>query len=306
MHSGYGSAVARALNARYYEIETARAKLPGHEKDPVDVLALAWRTWIEGTRRKNWNTRAVNSSSPLTPTPVRLRHPPAWPWRISRSSIACAAPRPAKSSIAETLQACAGPGTGHPQSLVAWGDILFLRQRPEDALRVWRKALEIRPDYQIAPSYGERAHQAGPSGGCPGASWTRHRPAPQPDASAAMAASNPCRRFVLARHDDEAYEILRSWTAEFPNNGSPYLMMAAIDVLHGRSADAAANMARHRQMLPLSTVSYVVLTYPSTDPGFLSQRERLVRAAQGRPTGGRQMTRKNIETVFIALLAGTL
>jgi hypothetical protein len=53
-------------------------------------------------------------------------------------------------------------------------------------------------------------------------------------------------------------------------------MMAAIDVLHGRNADAAANMARHRQMLPLSTVSYVVLTYPSTDPGFLSQRARLV------------------------------
>ena len=37
-----------------------------------------------------------------------------------------------------------------PQSLVAWGDILFLRQRPEDALRVWRKALEFDPDYQNA------------------------------------------------------------------------------------------------------------------------------------------------------------
>ena len=84
-------------------------------------------------------------------------------------------------------------------------------------------------------------------------------------------------------HDDEAYKILRDWTAEFPNNGRPYLMMAAIDVLHGRNADAAAaNMARHRQMLPLSTVSYVVLTYPSTDAGFLSQRARLVAGPQRR------------------------
>jgi len=29
-------------------------------------------------------------------------------------------------------------------------------------------------------------------------------------------------------------------------------------------------------MLPLSSVSYVVLTYPSTDPTFLAQRARLV------------------------------
>jgi predicted Zn-dependent protease len=76
--------------------------------------------------------------------------------------------------------------------------------------------------------------------------------------------------------DDEAYEILKKWAAEFPNNGRPYLMLAAIDALHGRDASAAANMAKHRQMLPLSSISYVILTYPSTDPTFLAQRARLV------------------------------
>ena len=53
-------------------------------------------------------------------------------------------------------------------------------------------------------------------------------------------------------------------------------MLAAIDALHGRDAAATANMARHRQMLPLSSISYVVLTYPSTNPNFLAQRARLV------------------------------
>ncbi|MBT2326299.1 hypothetical protein J7E62_28640 [Variovorax paradoxus] len=57
--------------------------------------------------------------------------------------------------------------------------------------------------------------------------------------------------------DDEAYEILRNWAAESPNNGRPYLMLAAIDALHGRTAAATANMARHRQMLPLSNVAFL-------------------------------------------------
>src|SRR5205085_5373494 len=76
--------------------------------------------------------------------------------------------------------------------------------------------------------------------------------------------------------DDQAYEILTKWAAEFPGSGRPYLMLAAIDALHGRDTSAAAYMARYRQMLPLSTISYVLLTYPSTDPAFLAQRARLV------------------------------
>jgi predicted Zn-dependent protease len=88
--------------------------------------------------------------------------------------------------------------------------------------------------------------------------------------------------------DDEAYEILRTWAAESPNNGRPYLMLAAIDALHGRMAAATANMTKHRKMLPLSNVAYVVMTYPSTDPGFLAQRARLVEGLRkaGLPEGG--------------------
>ena len=100
-----------------------------------------------------------------------------------------------------------------------------------------------------------------------------------PDADAAFAQG----------HDDEAYEILRNWAAEFPNNGRPYLMLAAIDALHGWTASAAANMAKHRQLMPLSNIAYVVLTYPSTDPGFLAQRERLVSGLRkaGLPEGSK-------------------
>ena len=66
-------------------------------------------------------------------------------------------------------------------------------------------------------------------------------------------------------------------------------MLAAIDALHGRMAAAAANMTKHSQMVPLSNIAYVVMTYPSTDPGFLAQRARLVEGLRkaGLPEGGR-------------------
>ena len=66
-------------------------------------------------------------------------------------------------------------------------------------------------------------------------------------------------------------------------------MLAAIDALHGRKAAAAANMARHRQLQPLSNIAYVVLTHPSTDRGYLAQRERLVEGLRmaGLPEGSK-------------------
>jgi adenylate cyclase len=66
-------------------------------------------------------------------------------------------------------------------------------------------------------------------------------------------------------------------------------MLAAIDALNGRAASAKANMARHRQMLPLSNMAYVELNYPSNDPGFLAQRARLIDGLRkaGLPEGKR-------------------
>ncbi|MEJ8846308.1 tetratricopeptide repeat protein [Variovorax rhizosphaerae] len=290
MRSGYGSAVARALNARFYDIETVRARLPGHEKDPVDVLALAWRdldranTREELERARNQFEFAVNadSNSVAASTGLGLAH-------LAQFYCLCSDSPREKLDVAEkAVRRALDLAPDSPQSLVAWADILFLRQRPEDALRVWRKALEIAPDSQ-------NAHVRMASG-----LINQGRLA---DARVHLARVTDLRPYQMRRQqllfqgladaafsqgrDDEAYEILRNWTAEFPNNGKPYLMMAAIDVLRGRDAEAAANMARHRQMLPLSTVSYVVLTYPSTNPGFLTQRERLVGALRtaGLPEG---------------------
>lgn len=279
MRPAYGSAVARALNARYYEIETVRARLPGHEKDPVDVLTLAWRdldrsnTQDELERARRQFEFAVNAdpNSVEASAGLGVAH-------LAEFYCLCSASPGEKLDVAEkAVRRALDLAPDSPQSLAAWGDILFLRKRPEDALRVWRKALEIDPDYQ-------NAHVRMAS--------ALIKQGKLADARDHLSRVTDLRPYQLRRQqwrlqaladasffqgrDDEAYEILRNWSAEFPSSGRPYLMMAAIDALHGRDADAAAHMAKHRQMLPLSTVSYVVETYPSTDSGFLSQRARLV------------------------------
>jgi tetratricopeptide (TPR) repeat protein len=168
--------------------------------------------------------------------------------------------------------------------------MLLLRGRPDEAIWVWRKALEISPDYQSGHllmanalirqgRYAEARQHISKVTDLRPYQMRRQQFLHQTLADAAFAQGR----------DDEAYEILTNWSAEFPNNGRPYLMLAAIDALHGREADAVAHMAKHRQMLPLSNIAYVVLTYSSSDPAFLAQRARLVDGLRkaGLPEGGK-------------------
>ncbi|MBT2326298.1 adenylate/guanylate cyclase domain-containing protein [Variovorax paradoxus] len=48
--SSYAQQVMSALRARFYEIETARARLPGRDKNPVDSIVLGWRDLDRGSQ----------------------------------------------------------------------------------------------------------------------------------------------------------------------------------------------------------------------------------------------------------------
>ena len=90
-----------------------------------------------------------------------------------------------------------------------------------------------------------------------------------------MYALSATAEFVQGR-DDEAYKWSTRWAAEYPNSGQPYAMLAAIDALRGHDAEAAAHMAKHRELLPNDSIAYVVFLNPSTDPVYLKQRARLI------------------------------
>jgi adenylate cyclase len=279
-HSDYGNAVMRALGARYYEIETARAMLPGHEKDPVDLLVLARRDLDRGNTTQELDSarEKFEFAAKADPNSEDASYGLGLAYLSQVYCLCSAAPRQKLDAAEKALRHALELVPDNPQSLSAWADVLLLRQRPDEALQVWRNVLKISPDEQNA-----HVRMAG--------ALVKQGQLAEAQAHLGRVTTN-LRPYQLRRqqwlmqtladasffqgHDDDAYETLKNWTAEFPNSGVPYLMMAAIDALHGRDAAAAANMARHRQMLPLSTVSYVILTYPSTDPGFLAQRERLV------------------------------
>lgn len=290
--SNYGRDVAIALRARYYEIETTRARLPGHEKDPVDMLALAWRDLDQGSTKEDLERarRRFEFAAKADPSSVEASIGLGVAHMLAFYSFYSEAPRDELDVTEKVLKNAMDLGPDNPQNLAAWAEMLLLRGRPDEALRVWRKALEISPDYQnghlrLANAlirqgrFAEAQQHISKVTDLRPYQTRRQQLLNQTLADAAFAQGR----------DDEAYEILKNWAAEFPNNGRPYLMLAAIDALHGRDAAAFANMARHRQMLPLSNIAYVVLTYSSSDPAFLAQRARLVDGLRkaGLPEGGK-------------------
>src|SRR5262249_39299419 len=87
--------------------------------------------------------------------------------------------------------------------------------------------------------------------------------------------------------DDEAYAWMRLMAAEMPGWDRSYALLAAIDALHGRDEQARAHMARHRALVPHSTVRYIERLYVSSNPAVITQRERLLEGLRkaGLPEG---------------------
>jgi class 3 adenylate cyclase/tetratricopeptide (TPR) repeat protein len=286
----FAQKVLSALDARYYEIETARARLPGRDKDPVDSIVLGWRDLdrggqedIQSARRHFEFAAKADPNSVNASVALGVAHLLGFYYFYSDT------PRAELDATEKVFKHALDLSPDNPDNLVAWAEMLMLRQKPEDAFRVWRRALELSPDNQNVHlrlgsallrqgRYADAAQHL--------SQVTELRPYLRRQQWFSQALADLA--FAQGR-DDEAYEILRTWAAESPNNGRPYLMLAAIDALHGRMSAAAANMAKHRQMVPLCNVAYVVMTYPSTDAGFLAQRERLVEGLRkaGLPEGGR-------------------
>jgi tetratricopeptide (TPR) repeat protein len=284
--------VASALAARYYEIESVRARLPGHDRDPVDAVVLAWRDLERGTTkadleraRERFEFAANNDPNSVEASiGLGVAHLTTFYYFYSDS------PRDELDITERVLKRALDLGAANAQNLSAWAEMLFLRQKPEEAFWIWRRAFEISPDNQVGHlrMAGALIRQGRFAEALQHIDKVNDLQAYQTRMQQWLIQCRADAAFAQG-HDDEAYEILRNWAAEFPNNGRPYLMLAAIDALHGRTASAAANMAKHRQLMPLSNIAYVVLTYPSTDPGFLAQRERLVSGLRkaGLPEGSK-------------------
>ncbi len=292
VRSSYARDVLIALHARYYEIETTRARLPGREKNPVDRIALAWRDLDRGSTKADLESAREHFIAAVQADPYSVEA--ILGLGVSHLnefySFYSESPSRTLDQAERTLKRALELSPDNDQVLSAWAEVLFLRERPEEAFWVWQRALELAPD-----SRNSHLRMAG----------ALIKQGRYEEAQTHLANVTDLRPFQMRRQqnlnqaladaafaqgrDDEAYSILKHWAAEFPNSGRPYLMLAAIDALYWRDAAAAAHMARHRQMLPQSTIAYVNRIYPSDNPIFLAQRARLVDGLRkaGLPEGGK-------------------
>jgi tetratricopeptide (TPR) repeat protein len=162
-------------------------------------------------------------------------------------------------------------------ALINWANVLLFRGQPDLALPVYEKAMLRAPSnpnarlrYATALQLNGRAAEMQPH--IESAMRIGYRD-PRIMASAFTVASNAA--FTLG-DDERAYALARQSLAVRPNSGLPYAMLASIDALHGRQAEAEKNMKAHRRLMPHYTIERHVINNPAGAQSYLASRNRMV------------------------------
>jgi DNA-binding winged helix-turn-helix (wHTH) protein/tetratricopeptide (TPR) repeat protein len=287
----------RAVLNRRHDIIVARARRPGHEPDALERLHLAWSDYYAAKTEADL-ARASSGFQAV------LEHDASSVFARLGLSLACLQKftRLLSDSPVDTLTACErqlrelhARDPENKDGMVATAYVLNARGRPDEAVWLLRKALALHPAdptanmlmamvlvrqgrFDDATRYLEFTRAVAERRSEQGA-VDRFRQAAiyQLFADAAF----------LQQRDDESHDWLVRWSAEMPQDGRPYLMLAAIDALHGQAEQARSNMARHRELLPRSNLRYVELLYPSSAPAVVAERARLLEGMRsaGLPEG---------------------
>jgi len=290
--------VVRAMVGRRHEIILARARQSAHPPDALELLNLAWYDyWLADTEadlaRAGARFEAVLQKDPSS---VSARFGRSMACYQTFHMLFSPAPRATLAECERQVRELYSRAPEDNFSMQAMATSLYWQGKPEEALWLLRKALvlwpadrslnpmmallliregrfdEAAPYLEITRSLAERRQEHGPS--------DRRRQVGFYHVFA--------DRAVLQGHDDESREWLLRWTAEFPDDGRPYLLLAAIDALHGRDEQAKSHMARHRQLLPQSNLHYVSMLNRTSNPAVMAVRARLLEGMRraGLPEGG--------------------
>jgi len=279
LHSNLDQRVASAFRVQYYEVDNQRANLPGHVQDAADLTLLGWRDLNRfSTREDLLRARGrFEAALKVDPDSVFALQGLGSAYQIELVNLFIRSPQELLEPAMKPLRRALEISPDRPETLLPWGGLLELSGRPAEARAVFEKALELNPKYAFAHLF--MAHSLLAEGRYAEAQREIEKARGMSPADARLRYSvyalSALASFAQGR-DDEAYGWSLKWAAEYPKAGQPYTMLAAIDALHGRDAEAAADMARLRDLLPNETVANVEFLNPSTDAGFLAQRARLV------------------------------
>jgi DNA-binding winged helix-turn-helix (wHTH) protein/TolB-like protein/Tfp pilus assembly protein PilF len=279
LHSNLGQRVASAVRMQYEEIENERVSRPGYVPDAADLVLMGWRDMNHFASQDDL-LRARNrfeAALRVDPDSVTALQGLGSAYQIELVNSFGAEPQRLLELGKRALGRAMELRPERPENLLPWGSMLELSGQPAEAMAIYEKALEIHPNYAFGHLFLARALML----------QGRFAEARQQiDKARGLSPSDTRLIYALYKlsaavdfmqgRDDEAYAMLQKWVAEYPNSGQPYAMLAAIDALRGHDAEAAAHMARHRELLPNDTLAYVMFLNPSTDPGYLAQRARLI------------------------------
>ncbi|MDM0069654.1 winged helix-turn-helix domain-containing protein [Variovorax sp. J31P207] len=289
-HSNLDQRVASAFRMQFFEIDNVRANRPGHVVDAADLTSLGWRDLNRfATRDDVLRARSrFEAALKVDPDSVAALQGVGSSYQIEIASYFSRDPQSLVEPGKKALKRAMELRPDVPENLLPWGSLLGLSGQLAEAMAMYKKALEISPNYAFAHLFVARQ-----------LIWEGRFAEAQQEIDKARGLSPADARLLYAVYslsaianfvqgrDDEAYRWAMRWVAEYPNSGQPYAMLAAIDALRGHDAEAAAHMARHRELLPNDSIAYVVFLSPSTDPVFLAQRARLIEGLRkaGLPDG---------------------
>jgi DNA-binding winged helix-turn-helix (wHTH) protein/tetratricopeptide (TPR) repeat protein len=290
--------VVRVMIDRRNEIILARAQEPGHQPDALELLHLAWNDYNLASNAADLARASARFEAVLQKDPSSVSAGTGRSFACLRtfSHLFSPAPRATLTECERQVHEVYARAPENTDVMQAMAMLLYNLGKPEEAVWLLRKALDLCPAdrttsqlmamvlikngrfdeavpyLEFTRAMGERRREHGPS--------DRRRQAFFYQVFADKA--------VLQGHDDESREWLLRWTAEFPDDGRPYLILAAIDALHGRDEQAKTHMARHRLLLPRSNLRYVAMLYPTSNPTVIAERDRLLEGMRlaGLPEGG--------------------
>ncbi len=267
------------LGRRYFERHRAKVSAPGYRLDPAD---LAFSGWDDIERRQTMQ----DVSRARARFEEALRSDPESVTALTGLTAALMSQRygyagePMPKDVAESERVAAKAFNLAPNdasSLIGWANVQVFRGQPALALPLYEKAVQRAPS-----SANARLRYA--NGLLIVGRWKEVQPqidealrlGPRDARVVVSAYALASSTAFIAGDDEKAYALAQRAVAEGPTFGNSYGILASIDALHGRTAEAARNMAEHRRLMPYNSIERYVSNNPSGSDLFLAGRNRMI------------------------------
>ncbi len=281
---------AYSLRLRIYEMHTARTSAPGYRFDPADLTMAGWedinrRRNAEDVRRGRQRFEQALAVDPDSVIALNGLGAALMSERFGNSGSA-----PMKDvELSERVAARAIELSPNDSvSLINWANVLIFRGQPELAEPVYARAVARMPSN--ANAYLRHANAlmlVGRVDDMQGRIDSALRYGYKDQRILAAAFYMSAQAAFAKGDEDAAYEFARRALVERPTFGPACAVLASIDALHDRPADARRNMQEHLRLMPSSTVRQFVSSNPTKDAGYRQRRDRMVDGlrAAGLPEG---------------------